>query len=208
MKLKVCGMRSSKNIINLARIMPDYMGFIFWENSKRFVSNLTPDLGEPVKKVGVFVNASLEYIKDCIEAHKLKAVQLHGNESPEQCGELAEVDVEVIKAFSIQRESDFSQTVVYESVCDYFLFDTKGELPGGNGLHFDWTVLKDYPSKKPFFLSGGIGPNDCLAIASIIKLNLPLYAIDVNSKFEIEPGFKNIQSIKEFKSKLNDEISG
>jgi phosphoribosylanthranilate isomerase len=98
--------------------------------------------------------------------------------------------------------------VVYESVCDYFLFDTKGELPGGNGLHFDWTILKDYSSKKPFFLSGGIGPNDCVAIASIIKLNLPLYAIDVNSKFEIEPGFKNIQSIKEFKSKLNNEISG
>ena len=208
MKLKVCGMRYSKNIINLAKIMPDYMGFIFWENSKRFVSNSTPDLGGTVKKVGVFVNASLEYIKDCIDAHKLKAVQLHGNESPEQCGELAEVDVEVIKAFAIQREFDFSATVIYESVCDYFLFDTKGELPGGNGLHFDWNVLKDYHSKKPFFLSGGIGPNDCVAIASIIKLNLPLYAIDVNSKFEVEPGFKNIQSIKEFKSKLNDEISG
>ena len=113
MKLKVCGMRSSKNIINLAKIIPDYMGFIFWENSKRFVSHLTPDLGEPVKKVGVFVNASLEYIKDCIEAHKLKAVQLHGNESPEQCGELGEVDVEVIKAFAVHREFDFSDIVVY-----------------------------------------------------------------------------------------------
>ena len=208
MKLKVCGMRSSKNIINLAKIMPDYIGLIFWESSKRFVCNSTPDVREPVKKVGVFVDASLEYIKECIEAHKLKAVQLHGNESPELCGELGEVDVEIIKAFAVQRQFDFSEIVDYESVCDYFLFDTKGKLPGGNGQHFDWTILKDYPSKKPFFLSGGIGPNDCVAIASIIKLNLPLYAIDVNSKFEIEPGFKNIQSIKEFKSKLNNEISG
>ena len=208
MKLKVCGMRSSKNIIDLAKIMPDYMGFIFWENSKRFVSNSTPDIGETVKKVGVFVNARLDYIQKCIEAHKLNAVQLHGNESPEQCGELGEIDVEVIKAFTVQKKFDFNKILVYESVCDYFLFDTKGELRGGNGLQFDWTILKDYPSKKPFFLSGGIGPNDCVAIASIIKLNLPLYAIDVNSKFEIEPGFKNIQSIKEFKSKLNDEISG
>tara|TARA_B100001057_G_C22743832_1_gene908911 strand:+ start:349 stop:975 length:627 start_codon:yes stop_codon:yes gene_type:complete len=208
MKLKVCGMRSPKNISNLAKIKPDYIGLIFWENSKRFVFNSTPDLGEPVKKVGVFVNASLKYIKECIEAHKLKGVQLHGNESPKQCSELKEIDVEVIKAFAIQKKFDFSEIELYEPVCDYFLFDAKGELPGGNGLHFDWTLLKDYPSKKPFFLSGGIGPNDCVAIASIIKLNLPLYAVDVNSKFEIEPGFKNIQSIKKFKSKLYNEISG
>ena len=208
MKLKVCGMRSPNNIINLAKIMPDYMGFIFWENSKRFVSNSTPDLGETVKKVGVFVNARLDYIQKCIEAHKLNAVQLHGNESPEQCGELGEIDVEVIKAFTVQKKFDFSKILVYESVCDYFLFDTKGELPGGNGLHFNWNLLKDYPFTKPFFLSGGIGPNDCVAIASIIKLNLPLYAIDVNSKFETEPGFKNIQSIKDFKLKLYNEISG
>ena len=113
MKLKVCGMRSSKNIINLAKIMPDYMGFIFWENSKRFVSNSTPFLGERVKKVGVFVNATLEYIKECVEAHKLNAVQLHGNESPKQCGELGEVDVEVIKAFAVQRDFDFNEIDVF-----------------------------------------------------------------------------------------------
>ena len=208
MKLKVCGMRSPENIIYLAKIMPDYMGFIFWENSKRFVSNSTPDLVEPIKKVGVFVNARLDFIKECIEAHKLQAVQLHGNESPERCSKLRENNVEVIKAFSVQEKFDFSKIMIYESVCDYFLFDTKGGLPGGNGLHFDWTLLEDYPSKKPFFLSGGIGPNDYVAIASIIKLNLPLYAVDINSKFETEPGFKNIQSIKDFKLKLYNEISG
>ena len=105
MKLKVCGMRSSKNIINLAKIMPDYMGFIFWENSKRFVSNSTPDLGETVKKVGVFVNARLDYIQECIEAHKLNAVQLHGNESPEQCGELGEIDVCLLYTSPSPRDS-------------------------------------------------------------------------------------------------------
>ena len=208
MKLKVCGMRSLENIRNLAKINPEYMGFIFWKHSKRFVSNSTPDLGEGIKKVGVFVNASSEYIKKCIKDHKLKAVQLHGNESPKKCDELKKIDVEVIKAFAIKNKFDFSELENYESVCDYFLFDTEGLLPGGNGLHFDWTVLKNYTCEKPFFLSGGIGPDDSLAIASIIKLNLPLYAIDVNSKFEIEPGLKNIDIIKEFKSKLYNDISG
>jgi len=182
--------------------MPDYIGFIFWEHSTRFVSNPTPELGKEIKKVGVFVNASLNYIKECVEAHKLKAIQLHGDESPEECAKLNEIDVEVIKSFAIINEFDFNELGFYESVCDYFLFDTKGFLPGGNGLHFDWTLLKNYHLKKPFFLSGGIGPDDSVAIASINKLNLPLYAVDINSKFEIEPGFKNIQSIKEFKSKL------
>ena len=208
MKLKVCGMQSFENIRNLAKIMPDYIGFIFWEHSKRFVSKSTPDLGDRIKKVGVFVNASLNYIKECIIAHKLEVVQLHGNESPKQCSKLKGFDIEIIKAFNIHKKFNFNELEIYESVCDYFLFDAKGKLPGGNGLHFDWTVLKDYPSKKPFFLSGGIGPNDSVAIASIIKLNLPIYAVDINSKFEIEPGFKNIQSIKEFKSKLYNEISG
>ena len=208
MKLKVCGMRSSENILNLAKIMPDYMGFIFWEHSTRFVSNPTPELSKEIKKVGVFVNASLNYIKECVEVHKLKAIQLHGDESPEECSKLKEIDVEVIKSFAMLNEFDFNELAFYESVCDYFLFDTKGFLPGGNGLHFDWTLLKNYRLKKPFFLSGGIGPDDSVAIALINKLNLPVYAVDVNSKFEIEPGYKNIQSIKEFKSKLYNEISG
>ena len=208
MKLKVCGMRSPENIQNLAELMPDYMGFIFWEPSKRFVSNPTPKLDLKVKKVGVFVDASLDFIRECVNLHELKGVQLHGSESPDYCWELNIMDIEIIKAFAVDSKFDFASLEAYETVCNYFLFDTKGKLPGGNGEHFDWEVLKDYPSQKPFFLSGGIGPNDITAVDRIIKLNLPIYAVDINSKFEIEPGLKNIKTIKEFKAKLYNEISG
>ena len=150
MKLKVCGMRSSENILNLAKIMPDYMGFIFWEHSTRFVSNPTPELSKEIKKVGVFVNASLNYIKECVQVHKLKAIQLHGDESPEECSKLKEIEVEVIKSFAMLNEFDFNELTFYESACDYFLFDTKGFLPGGNGQRFDWTLLKNYRLKNHF----------------------------------------------------------
>ena len=200
-------MRSPENIQKLAELVPDYMGFIFWEHSKRFVSGSTPEVNEGIKKTGVFVNASLDYIKACIATHQLKAIQLHGSESPVQCSALKNTGIEVIKAFAVSNGFDFNELQAYETTCDYFLFDTKGELPGGNGMRFDWSVLKAYPSQKPFFLSGGIGPDDSAAVASIIKLNLPLYAVDINSKFEIEPGLKNIESIKEFKERLYNEIS-
>ena len=111
MNLKVFVMRSSQNILNLAKIKPEYMGFIFWKHSKRFVSNSTPDLGEGIKKVGVFVNARSEYIKKWIEAHKLKAVQIHGNERHNKRDELQKIDGEVIKAFAIQKNVEFRERV-------------------------------------------------------------------------------------------------
>jgi len=100
---------------------------------------------------------------------------------------------EVIKVFSILDTFDFDLLIPFEKVCDFFLFDTKGKLPGGNGSTFDWKVLENYPSTKPFFLSGGIGINEMSAVNEISKTNLPIYAIDINSKFEIEPGLKNIE---------------
>lgn len=202
MKLKVCGMRSPENIMALSQLAPDYMGFIFWEHSKRFVKAPTPDLPNSIKKTGVFVHASSSFIKDIAMQHQLQALQLHGDESPDFCQKLKATGLEIIKAFAVGTDFDFSVLEAYESVCDYFLFDTKGELPGGNGSRFDWTLLRGYPTTKPFFLSGGIGPKDQGAIASIISLNLPLYAIDINSKFEIEPGLKNIEVIKQFKATL------
>jgi len=201
-KLKVCGMRAPDNIAALSDLAPDYMGFIFWENSKRFVNNPTPDLPASIKKTGVFVDASPAYITDMVKHHQLQAVQLHGEESPNFCQKLNALGLEIIKAFAVDASFDFSVLEAYETVCNYFLFDTKGPLPGGNGNRFDWSVLRNYPSAKPFFLSGGIGPGDQNAIASIIKLNLPLYAIDINSQFEIEPGLKNIEIIKQFKATL------
>ena len=202
MKLKVCGMRLPDNIKALSDLAPDYMGFIFWEHSKRFVSTPTPYLPVSIKKTGVFVDAPLKYISDIREKHKLQALQLHGNESPDFCQKLQTKGIEIIKTFTIDNAFDFSVLNQYDSVCDYFLFDSKGELPGGNGYHFNWSVLREYPSAKPFFLSGGIGPEDKSEIKSIISLNLPIYAIDINSKFEIEPGLKNIELIKKFKAKL------
>ena len=195
-------MRSLENIALLSDLAPDYMGFIFWQHSKRFISASTPDLHPSIKKTGVFVDADLTYILDIAKQHQLQALQLHGSESPDFCQKMQNTGLEIIKAFAVDSAFDFSLLEAYESVCDYFLFDSKGELPGGNGKRFDWSVLKEYPLEKPFFLSGGIGPGDQGAIASIIRLNLPLYAIDINSKFEREPGIKDIEIIKQFKASL------
>jgi len=138
-------------------------------------------------------------IKSLIETHQLQAIQLHGNENPAFCNRLKDLNVEIIKVFSIKKDFYFSALAPYENVCDYFLFDTKGELPGGNGYAFDWELLKSYPSSKPFFLSGGIGIDHLADLEDISKLNLPLYAIDVNSKFESEAGIKKIELLKDFK---------
>ena len=202
MKLKVCGMRSPDNIASLSRLAPDYMGFIFWEYSKRFVSHATPRLPQSIKKTGVFVDASEEYILETIANHQLQVLQLHGKESPNFCKKLKATGLEIIKSFSVSNDFVFSDLEAHESVCDYFLFDTKGDLPGGNGTRFDWALLRDYTAAKPFFLSGGIGHKDQGIIESIINLNLPLYAVDINSKFEDQPALKNIEMIKQFKATL------
>jgi phosphoribosylanthranilate isomerase len=135
----------------------------------------------------------------------LQAVQLHGKESSDFCEELKKTiapDIEIIKVFSILDDFDFNNLAPFEAVCDYFLFDTKGKLPGGNGTTFDWKVLEKYPSKKPFFLSGGIGIEELAAVKQIIKTDLPVYAIDVNSKFETAPGLKNIKLVREFQQNV------
>jgi phosphoribosylanthranilate isomerase len=203
MKTKICGMKYPDNIIEVGALLPDYMGFIFWEKSARYFDGQIPTLPKSIKKVGVFVNETVENIIDKVQKHDLQAVQLHGKESVEFClnlkaqlKNLKQVQIEIIKVFSVADDFDFSVLEPFENVCDYFLFDTKGKLPGGNGTTFDWKVLENYPSSKPFFLSGGIGIDEIDAVNEIIKTNLPVYAIDVNSKFEIEPGLKNVQLCK------------
>ena len=202
MKLKVCGMRETENIEALSQLQPDYMGFIFWAPSSRYVASSTPALDASIKKTGVFVDATLDYVQSTIAEHELQAVQLHGNESPTYCDYIKTYGVEVIKAFSVKESFDFARLDAYESSCDFYLFDTKGELPGGNGYTFDWTLLNDYPSKKPFFLSGGIGASQLPEIKALLNTPLPLYAIDVNSKFELAPAIKNIDTLKQFKKEL------
>ena len=195
-------MRETENIEALAALTPDYMGFIFWAPSSRFVEGTTPTLPQHIKKTGVFVDATIDYIETIIKEHQLQAVQLHGKETPEYCSYVQSLGVEVIKAFSIKDHFDFTSLTPYESSCDFFLFDTKGELPGGNGYGFDWSLLTNYPSQKPFFLSGGIGLEHTPQIKALLNTDLPLYAIDVNSKFELAPARKNMDALTQFKNEL------
>ena len=205
-KLKICGMKYPDNILEVGSLLPDYMGFIFWEQSARYFDGQLPNLPQSIKKTGVFVNASQEEIISKVTQYDLQAVQLHGQESVAFCTELKEHfgnAIEIIKVFSVDSVFDFDQLKPFETVCDYFLFDTKGKLPGGNGTTFDWKVLENYGSKKPFFLSGGIGLDEIDLVNEILKTDLPIFAIDLNSKFEIEPGLKNTKLLSSFKQKIN-----
>ncbi len=205
-KLKICGMKYPDNILEVGSLLPDYMGFIFWEQSARYFDGTMPTLPQSTKKTGVFVNASQEEIGSKVTQYDLQAVQLHGQESVAFCKELKEHfgnAIEIIKVFSVDSAFDFDQLKPFETVCDYFLFDTKGKLPGGNGTTFDWKILENYSSKKPFFLSGGIGLDEIDLVKQILKTDLPLFAIDLNSKFEIEPGLKNTKLLSSFKQKIN-----
>lgn len=212
MKLKVCGMKYDENIQAVANLEPDYLGFIFYEKSPRNFTGKIPKTLKSIKKVGVFVDKSIDQILSKITTHDLEVVQLHGKESVEFCSDLKKVlnqfhhdrHIEIIKVFSVDKTFDFDQLEPYETFVDYYLFDTKGKLPGGNGIAFDWTVLNRYPSKKPYFLSGGIGPEEIENLKKFAQSEASKYChiIDVNSRFEIESGFKNIEKIKEFKSQL------
>jgi phosphoribosylanthranilate isomerase len=205
MKLKVCGMKYQENIQEVVALQPDYLGFIFYDKSKRNFDNVIPELPTSIKKTGVFVNATLDELMDKIEKFSLQAIQLHGDESVAFISDLREninSEIEIIKVFGIKDQFDFKILSPYEEVVDYFLFDTKGKERGGNGVTFDWRVLKNYNSKKTFFLSGGIGLEQVEEIQEIIKSDLPIYALDVNSKFEIEAGLKSVKKLIQFKEKL------
>ena len=198
MKLKVCGMQETENIAALASLQPDYMGFIFWEPSKRYCTTVPTDIPKHIKKVGVFVDETTKQIKEKVKLFGLDAVQLHGDESPLQCAALLNL-CKVIKAFRIGPDFDFKTLTPYQDHCTYFLFDTQGPLPGGNGTAFDWKLLAGYTLDTPFFLSGGIGLGHVEAIAEIRKRNLPIHALDINSQFESKPGVKKIEKIEKFK---------
>lgn len=204
-KLKICGMKYSENIQEIATLKPDYLGFIFWDKSSRkFDLYELPKLDSNIKKVGVFVDATLEEIQNKIKTFQLDIIQLHGKESVDYCANLKNENIEIIKAFSINNDFDFSQLKAYENVVDYFLFDTKGKLPGGNGTTFDWEILENYNLQKPFFLSGGIGLTEITKTKEFLDSNLSkyCYAIDVNSRFETEPGLKNKIDLEKFKKLL------
>lgn len=206
--LKVCGMQ--QNIEAVALLQPDYMGFIFWKPSKRFFHGAIAQIPHGVKKVGVFVDAPIPEIKEITTKYKLLYAQLHGNESPAYCDELKKQvpELQRIKVFSIDDAFDFTILRHFEDVCEYYLFDTKGKLPGGNGFSFNWDILKKYPSTKPYFLSGGIGIQQFESLKSFFASPASQHcmAIDVNSKFEVKPGLKDIQQLKKFKKLLKNDL--
>ena len=203
MKIKVCGMGAPENILAVSALKPDYLGFIFFEKSARNFTGDIPVLDASIKKTGVFVDASFEFVKEKIEEFDFQAVQLHGKESSEFCSKVKELGVEVFKVFSVKYDFDFMRLKEYEGIVDSFLFDTKGEQPGGNGETFDWKVLKNYPSQTPVILSGGIGLDEVNAVAEILKTGIPIYALDLNSKFEKKPAVKDIEKLKEFLNTIN-----
>lgn len=198
MLIKVCGMREADNIRAVDALSIDFMGFIFWPHSCRYVAALPACLPQRAKRVGVFVDADMADLLQHAAQYGLHAVQLHGHENPAYVRQLrASVgQLTVIKAFYIATPNDLEQTVPYEGLADYFLFDTKGPSVGGNGKQFDWTVLNAYNGTTPFLLSGGIGPDDAPRIRSF---HHPLLAgIDLNSRFETSPAVKDINQLNNF----------
>lgn len=197
-------MKYVDNLMMVAAVQPDYLGFIFYDQSKRNFEGVIPKLPKGIKKTGVFVNEYLEIVVSLVEEYQLEAIQLHGDESVDYIKELKGhlPRVEVIKVFGIKDSFDFSILESYIEEIDYFLFDTKGKERGGNGVKFDWSVLKEYPFDKPFFLSGGIDLDDIAKVNEIGESHLPVYAVDINSRFETKPGVKNIKEVKSFKNKL------
>ena len=201
MILKVCGMKYQDNIDQLVKLNPDWMGLIFYPRSPRNVDHEIKIQKNSLKKIGVFVNERLEAIKHKKEQYNLEGIQLHGDEPPEFCSSIGKLNVLVIKAFSISDTFNFKKLDNYQSSCDFFLFDTKGENRGGNGIPFDWELLKKYQGNIPFLLSGGIRLELLPAIKNFTHSKW--VGIDINSGFEIEPGLKDIKRIKEFKDGLS-----
>ena len=199
-KIKVCGMKYASNINAVAALMPDYLGFIFYPKSKRFVgldfdrSDLT-SLNPSIQKVAVFVNAYLNEVTEFSNIYGIKFVQLHGDETPEFCSDLRKNNFKVIKAFGIDEDFDFSALEAYKESVDYFLFDTKTPEHGGSGRTFNWQVLDQYKLAVPFFLSGGLSLANISDLKSI--QHPQLFGVDLNSKFEVEPGVKNTELLAE-----------
>jgi len=208
MKLKICGIKFPDNLQEVAALQPDYLGFIFYEKSPRYMADmLAPEelmaIPDRIQKIGVFVNSTNEYILQEVQRFGLNGVQLHGDEPPEQCQKLKEAGYLVIKVFRLGSEDfDFSKLATYEAHVDYFLFDTKTPNYGGSGHTFTWAQLKNYPLSIPFFLSGGISLEN---VEDALQLKHPqLAGLDVNSRFETEPGRKDLAQLQKLVGKIRN----
>ena len=205
-KIKICGLKYPDNIRDVIALQPDYIGFICYPRSQRFIEDLDANwvtgLQGP-KKTGVFVDSTIHDVREAIGKYGFEAVQLHGSESTAYCAALADAGVEIIKAFGINEQFDWSVTAEYAPVIDYLLFDTRTPRHGGSGKKFNWSLLAGYTGNTPYFLSGGIGAEN---IADALQLNDDrLYALDLNSKFETGPGSKDITLLSNTLQTINDE---
>lgn len=189
-------MKYPQNIAEIASLKPDYMGFIFYENSARFVGKdfqKTTFLSTPktIKKVAVFVDESIDFIENIFQTYPFDFIQLHGHETPEFCKKLNNKGINIIKAFAVNEDFDFTILDDFESYCELFLFDTKGNHFGGNGQSFDWNLLQKYHLNTPFFLSGGIGLDN---IQAALNFEHPLlFGIDLNSRLELNTAIKSVE---------------
>jgi phosphoribosylanthranilate isomerase len=200
-RVKVCGLTNPLNVKEIAKLSPDFLGFIFFPLSPRYVGEepdmkLFCDLPSGIMRTGVFLNENSRQILEISKRIGLDVIQLHGNETPDSCLHLKSRGLTVIKAFSIDNDFNFDSLKIYNQASDFFLFDTKSETAGGSGKKFNWDKLKEYTLGKPFFLSGGIGPEDTGAFKSMV--NHGLFAVDINSRFETSPGIKDSVLVKEF----------
>ena len=201
MIVKVCGMSDAVNIRLAEQLNIDWMGFIFYPPSPRYVERRPDYLPQRQRRVGVFVNADEDFILSRISLFGLQLLQLHGHETPRQCRSLREATgLSVIKAFSVKSAADVAETRHYEGAADYFLFDTPTPGVGGSGQSFDHSLLDHYTGTTPFLLSGGLGPNSA---DNILALRHPRMAgIDLNSRFETAPGIKSIHRLQQFLQSL------
>jgi phosphoribosylanthranilate isomerase len=201
MQIKVCGIREKENMLAVAALQPDMMGFIFFPASPRYVLNrLQPEdlklLPQYIRKVGVFVNETDAHMIAIAEKYHLQAVQLHGNETPELCTKMKLAGLFVIKAFGVNEAMKWDKLQDYKDSCDMFLFDTASSSHGGTGRLFDWSLLQAYTGTTPFLLSGGIGPEQ---LKAVLSFQHPAFSgIDVNSRFETAPGVKDVALLQQF----------
>ena len=201
--IKVCGMRKADNIreVESAALHSSLslMGFIFWPKSSRYVSERPAYLPTKCKRVGVFVDENIETVRRITDEYALDYIQLHGHESPEYCAQLQ--GLHLIKAISVGGRDDIAAYKDYEDCVDYFLFDTKCPSVGGSGQQFDWSVLSAYDGRTPFLLSGGIGPDDAQRLRAF--RHEKCIGIDLNSRFELAPGMKDVAALRHFLTRLN-----
>ena len=202
-------MRNPENVSGVVAALPDYLGFIFYPKSKRFVGfeplpEVLSAILDSVKKAGVFVDEAPEKVLEIYRNWNLNVIQLHGNETPEYCQQIQDSGITVFKAFSVDERFDFNSLSAFSGVCNYFLFDTKGQLPGGTGQKFNWQLLENYKGNVPFFLSGGIDSGDLEAVLSFSHPQL--FGIDINSGFEISPALKDVEKVKTFISGMRSKI--